>query len=160
MGNVNKVMLMGNLTRDPELKFLPNGTPVCEFGMAINRVWYDQQTKEKKETVTYVTCKAWGRTGENINKYFKKGSPIFVEGRLDFQTWEAKDGSGKRSKLDVVVEGFEFCGARAERGGDSGGFAPRPRAEHREESTSHAAEDSGPGNQGGGAAGYDDEVPF
>jgi single-strand DNA-binding protein len=160
MGNVNKVMLMGNMTRDPALKFLPSGTAVCEFGMAINRVWYDQQTKEKKEAVTFVDCRAWGKTGENISKYFKKGSPIFVDGRLDYQTWEAKDGSGKRHKLDVVVEGFEFCGGRSERGGEGGGFEQRPRTGARPAPAGSVSEDSGGGGQGGGAQGYDDEVPF
>ena len=119
MANLNKVMLIGNLTRDPETRFLPSGSPVCEFGMAINRVWNDQ-SGEKREQTTFVDCSAFGRTGETISKYMSKGRPIFVEGRLNFRSWETQEGQ-KRSKLDVIVESFQFLGGGQGQGGGQGG---------------------------------------
>ncbi|MEN8149858.1 MAG: single-stranded DNA-binding protein [Planctomycetota bacterium] len=115
MANYNKVILVGNLTRDPELKYTQGGSAVCEFGMAVNRTWKDQSGVQREET-TFVDCNAWGRTGETINQYMSKGRPIFVEGRLKYDSWEAQDGS-KRSKLRVVVETFQFLGGRGEGGG-------------------------------------------
>jgi single-strand DNA-binding protein len=106
MSNLNKVFLMGNLTRDPELKYTPAGVAICAFGMAINRTWKGGDG-EKKEEVCYVDISMWGRRGEVINEYFKKGNPIFIEGRLQFQQWETKDGQ-KRNALRVVAESFEF----------------------------------------------------
>ena len=122
MANYNKVMLMGNLTRDPRLTVLPSGTPVVELGLAINRQWKDGQSGEKREATTFVDCKSMGRQAEVINQYMSKGRPIFVEGRLDYRQWEAKDGSGKRSKLEVFIENFQFVGGRqdAGSGGDGG----------------------------------------
>ncbi|MEZ6195252.1 MAG: single-stranded DNA-binding protein [Planctomycetota bacterium] len=119
MPNLNKVMLMGNLTRDPESKFLPSGTPVCELGLAVNRVWSDQ-SGEKKEQTCFVDLTAFGRQAETLGRYMKKGRPLYVEGRLDFQTWETPDGQ-KRSKLKVIVENFQFLGGRDDAGGNSGG---------------------------------------
>jgi single-strand DNA-binding protein len=127
MANYNKVLLMGNLTRDPELKALPSGTSVAEFGLAINRVWSDQ-SGQKREATTFVDCKAMGRTAEVIKQYFEKGKPIFVEGRLDYHTWEAKDGTGKRSKLEVFVESFQFVGGPRQEGSPTGGGMQRPSA--------------------------------
>lgn len=121
MANLNKVLLMGNLTRDPELKFLPSGTPVCELGLAINRRWNDQQTGEKKEQTCFVDLTAYGRQAETLNQYMKKGRPLFVEGRLDYAAWETPEGQ-KRSKLRVVVENFQFIGGRDDAAG--GGGAP------------------------------------
>lgn len=105
MGNVNKVMLMGNLTRDPEVRYLPSGNPVCEFGMAVNRKWAGKDGKEGEE-VLFVDVTLWGKRGEVVSEYFSKGDPIFVEGRLTLDTWE-KDGQ-KRSKVKVTAENFEF----------------------------------------------------
>jgi single-strand DNA-binding protein len=112
MANLNKVMLMGNLTRDPELRYTPSGTAVTDFGMAINRKYKDQ------DETTFVDCVAWARTAEVISEYLKKGRPIFVEGRLTFESWEGRDGQ-KRNKLKVTVESFQFIGGR-EGGGDGG----------------------------------------
>jgi len=109
MANFNKVLLMGNLTRDPETKFLPSGAGVVEFGLAINRTWTDQQSGEKREATTFVDCKAWGKQGEILSRYCKKGSALFVEGRLDYRTWETN--GEKRSKHEIVVENFQFVGA-------------------------------------------------
>lgn len=115
MANFNKVILMGNLTRDPQLKYLPNNTPVCEFGMAINRNWRDRDGN-KHEDVCYVDLAAFARQAETINQYLSKGKPIHVEGRLKFDSWTGQDGQ-KRSKLSVVVENFQFVGPRGEGGG-------------------------------------------
>lgn len=104
--NYNKVLLAGNLTRDPELSYLPSQTAVVNFGMAINRKWKGQGGEEKEETC-FVDCVAFGRTAENLNKYMTKGKPLFIEGRLTFDSWLAKDGS-KRSKLKVTIENFQF----------------------------------------------------
>lgn len=119
MANLNKVMLIGNLTRDPESKFLPSGMTVCELGMAINRHFTDQ-SGEKREQTCFVDLTAFGRQAETLAKYMKKGRPLYVEGRLDFQTWESKEGQ-KRSKLKVIVENFQFLGGRE----DAGSGAPQ-----------------------------------
>ena len=108
MANFNKVMLMGNLTRDPQLSYLPSQTPVVEFGLAINRKWTSKEG-ESKEEVCFVDCRAFGRPAETLNKYMRKGRPLFVEGRLSFEQWTAQDGS-KRSRHRVVVENFQFLG--------------------------------------------------
>jgi single-strand DNA-binding protein len=106
MANVNKVILIGNLTRDPELKFLPSSTAVCEFGIAVNRKWKEKSGEEKEE-VTFVDCSAFGNQAETLNKYVKKGSPIYLEGRLKLDQWDAQDGT-KRSKMRVIVDHFQF----------------------------------------------------
>jgi single-strand DNA-binding protein len=114
MSKFNKVFLMGNLTRDPELKYTPSGTAVVGFGIAINRTWKGADG-EKKEDVCYVDINMFGRRAEVIEQYFKKGHPIFIDGRLQFQQWETQDGQ-KRNALKVVAESFEFIGGK----GDSG----------------------------------------
>lgn len=106
--NLNKVMLIGNLTRDPQLRYTPNGTAVAEFGMALNRQF--GQGNDRKEEVTYVDITAWARTAEICNEYLSKGRPVFVEGRLKLDTWEDKNGGGNRSKLSVVAETVQFLG--------------------------------------------------
>lgn len=108
MPNVNKVMLMGNLTRDPQLSYTPDQCAVVDFGMATNRRWTDKGGNQKEE-VTFVDLRMFGKRAEVVNKYCKKGQSLFVEGRLTFDSWEAQDGS-KRSKLRVTVENFEFIG--------------------------------------------------
>lgn len=106
MANFNRVYLMGNLTRDPQLSYTPNQTAVVDFGMATNRKWTGQDGSQREETC-FVDCRMFGKRAEVINKYCKRGNPLFVEGRLTFDSWEAQDGS-KRSKLRVTVENFEF----------------------------------------------------
>jgi single-strand DNA-binding protein len=108
MANFNKVLLMGNLTRDPQLSYLPSQTAVVDFGLAVNRRWTgkDGQTKEE---VCFVDCRAFGKPAETINKYLSKGRPLFIEGRLTFDSWTAQDGT-KRSKHRVTVENFQFLG--------------------------------------------------
>ena len=106
MASLNKVMLIGNLTRDPALSYLPSQTALVEFGMAINRKWKGTDGVEKEE-VCFVDCKMFGKRAEVIQKYVKKGHQLFVEGRLHLESWKAKDGTNK-SKLTVMVENFEF----------------------------------------------------
>jgi len=111
MANFNKVYLMGNLTRDPEMRVTPKGTAICQFGLAISRSWKDESGQTKEET-TFVDVEAWGKQGEIISKYCSKGRPLFVEGRLKFDQWEDKTSGQKRSKLKVVLENFQFIGSR------------------------------------------------
>lgn len=113
MPNLNRVFLMGYLTRDPAQRFLPNGQGVVDFGMATNRKF--NVNGEKREEATFVDITAWGKQGELIHQHLRKGSPIFLEGRLKFDQWE-KDGV-KRSKLSVVLDRFEFLGDGGKRGG-------------------------------------------
>src|SRR5438034_7037179 len=121
MANYNKVILMGNLTRDPQLKYLPSQMAVVDFGMAINRKFRTAQGEDREE-VCFVDCSSFGKQAEVINQYIQKGKPIFIEGRLKYDTWEDKNGGGKRSKLAVVVERFEFVGGKdGGTGGGSGG---------------------------------------
>jgi single-strand DNA-binding protein len=113
MANFNKVFLMGNLTRDPQLSYLPSQMAVVDFGLAVNRRWMGKDG-ERKEDTCFVDCRAFGRSAENINKYLSKGSPLFVEGRLDFDSWTAQDGT-KRTKHRVTVENFQFLGGQGEK---------------------------------------------
>lgn len=125
MASFNKVILMGNLTRDPQMKYLPSQTPVAEFGLATNRR-FKSQSGEDKEEVTFVDCAAFGKQAEVINQWCRKGKPLFIEGRLKFDSWDDKNGGGKRSKLSVIVEQFQFVGGRDQ---DGGGDSPAPRRE-------------------------------
>ena len=121
MSSFNKVLLMGNLTRDPEIRSLPSGQTVTELGIASNRTYTaGGPGGEKREEVTFVDVSFWGRAGEVIAQYLKKGDPIFIEGRLTFRQWETKEGQ-KRSKLAVTGENFQFIGGRREGGGPSQG---------------------------------------
>lgn len=114
----NKVVLMGNLTRDPETRTTPNGQNVTNFSLAVNRTWKGQDGSQQ-EAVSFIDCVAWGKTGDIIAQYMQKGRPILVEGRLDQRSWDDKESGQKRSKVEVVVENFNFVG-----GGDGGGSAP------------------------------------
>jgi single-strand DNA-binding protein len=121
MANLNKVMLMGNLTRDPEMKYTSSNTAIANFGLAINRRWVTPEG-EKKEETTFVDCEAYGRTAENIGKFLQKGRPLFVEGRLKLDQWTDKNDNSKRSKMKVVVENFQFIDSgKGQAGGGSGG---------------------------------------
>jgi single-strand DNA-binding protein len=136
MANLNKVMLMGNLTRDIRMSFLPSNTAVADLGMAINRNWVGQDG-QKHEEVTFVDLTMFGKRAEVLGKYLHKGDPLFVEGRLKLDSWDDKQTGQKRSKLKVMIEDFQFLG----RGGgqreggpagpasqNAGAAAPRPQA--------------------------------
>jgi single-strand DNA-binding protein len=129
MANLNKVMLMGNLTRDPEVRYTPKGTAVAELGLAINRV-YSSDNGEKREETTFVDVTLWGRTAEIAGEYLKKGRPVFIEGRLQLDTWDDKTTGQKRSKLKVVGEAMQLMGGRGEGGAPSSSSAP-PRQQSR-----------------------------
>jgi single-strand DNA-binding protein len=159
MANFNKVILAGNLTRDPELRYTPSGKAIAKFGLAINRSW-TTDTGEKKEEVTFVDIDAFGRQAEVISQYVKKGRPILIEGRLKLDQWDDKQTGQKRSRLGVVLETFSFLdsGRGGEAGGAPGGggvasSAPRPRP---------AASASAPAPESGAdePAPAEDDVPF
>src|ERR1700752_992700 len=120
MANFNKVILAGNLTRDPELRYTPKGTAIARIGVAINRTW-KSETGETKEEVTFVDVDAFGRQAETIGQYLKKGRPVLIEGRLKYDTWEDKQTNQKRSKLGVVLESFQFMDSNRSEGGGGGG---------------------------------------
>ena len=144
MANLNRVLLMGNLTRDPQLSYLPSQTAVVEFGLAMNRVFRKQDGSEGKEAC-FVDCQMFGKRAEAINKYVKKGDPLFVEGRLKLDQWTAQDGS-KRSRLRIFVENFEFLGRGGGGGGNRGG--------------EHGGESALPETPEPFAPPMDDEIPF
>jgi single-strand DNA-binding protein len=124
MANFNKVILAGNLTRDPELRYTPKGTAIAKFGLAINRTWKNE-AGETKEEVTFVDIDAFAKSAELIGQYFKKGKPILVEGRLRLDTWDDKQTNQKRSRLGVVLESFQFIDSRPD-GGSQGNGGQRP----------------------------------
>lgn len=119
MASYNKIMLIGNLTRDPQLTYTPSQTAVVDFGLATNRKWTAQDGSQREDTC-YVDCRAFGKQAETINKYLAKGRSVFVEGRLTFDSWNAQDGT-KRSKHRVTVENFQFLGGGTGQGGQTGG---------------------------------------
>jgi len=112
MANLNKVFLIGNLTRDPELRYLPDGRPVCNFGMAVNRTFITSN-KEKKEEVCFLRIVVWGKQAESCSQYLNKGRPVFIEGRLQSRSWETPAGE-KRNALDVIAERVQFLGNRGQ----------------------------------------------
>jgi len=113
MPNLNKVFLIGNLTRDPELKYIPSGAPVCDFGLAVNETYTDKDG-EKHEMVCFIDITTWNKTAENCANYLEKGRAVFVEGRLKFDSWE-KEGQ-KHSKLSVVADRVQFLGGKKKAG--------------------------------------------
>ncbi len=124
MANFNKVILIGNLTRDPELRYTPKGQAVARLGLAVNRK-YTLDSGEAREETTFVDIDAWGKQAELISQYLKKGNPLFIEGRLKFDQWDDKTTGQKTSKLRVVMENFQFMGGKSDGGGQSmGGGAP------------------------------------
>lgn len=125
----NKVILMGNLTRDPETRTTPNGQSVTNFSLAVNRTWRDA-SGEQQEAVSYIDCVAWGKPGEIIAQYLGKGRAVLVSGRLDQRSWDDKDSGQKRSKVEVVVEDFNFVGD-----GQGGSDAPRTSSTSTSKST-------------------------
>ena len=128
MANFNKIILLGNLTRDPQLKYLPSQMAVVEFGLAVNHK-FRTKTGEEREEVLFIDCACFGKGGEIINQYCQKGRPLLIEGRLKYDTWEDKQGGGKRSKHSVVVDNFQLLGGRDQGGGGGGGGGNMPSYE-------------------------------
>ena len=120
MANLNKVMLIGNCTRDPEIRYTPKGTAVAEIGLAVNRFSTNEQGERREET-TFIDVTLWGRQAEIAGEYLKKGRPVFVEGRLQLDTWDDKQSGQKRSKLKVVGENIQLLGSRDGGAGGGGG---------------------------------------
>ena len=123
MASLNKVFLIGNLTRDPELRVTPKGTAICQFGLAVNRQYKDDTGATRDET-TFVDIEAWGKQGELVAKYLTKGSPAFVEGRLRLDQWEDKTSGQKRSRLKIVLDNVQFLGRAGGGGGGQAAAAP------------------------------------
>ena len=149
MPNYNKVILMGNLTRDPEVRYTSGGTAIAKLGLAVNRRWKNKEGQMQEETA-FVDVDAFGKQAETIGQYLKKGRPVMVEGRLKLDQWDDKQTGQKRSKLGVVLENFQFLDSRGEGGGGggSGGYS-KP--------DSSSAQPSGGGD---GSVPEDDDVPF
>ena len=160
MASYNKVILLGNLTRDPQVKYTPSGTAVAEIGMALNRYWFDKQSNSRREETTFVDVTLWGREAEVAGEYLAKGRPVLIEGRLQLDTWDDKQTGQKRSKLRVVAERMQLLGSRGDGGGGGGGGRAQP--------ASHAEPSEGPpigefeheGASAGPGPGPEDEVPF
>ena len=144
MASFNRVILVGNLTRDPELRYTPKGTAVAKVGLAVNRVW-TTETGEKKEEVTFVDVDVFGRTAENVGQYMRKGSPILIEGRLRLDQWDDKQTGQKRTRLRVVAENMQLLGGRPPGGGDASG---------------EGRQTSAPPKKSAGPEPDEDEIPF
>lgn len=121
MASFNKVILVGNLTRDPQVKYTTGGTAVTEIGLAVNRRWLDKQSNQWKDETTFVDVTLWGRTAEIAGEYLAKGRPVLIEGRLQLDTWDDRESGQKRSKLRVVGENMTMLGSKGEGGGGGGG---------------------------------------
>ncbi|QDU72139.1 single-stranded DNA-binding protein [Mucisphaera calidilacus] len=158
MPSFNRVVLMGNLTRDVELRMLPNNTAVADIGLAVNERYKSGQTGEWQDRANFFDCTAFGRTAENINRFFSKGKPILLEGKLRWESWEDREGN-KRSKVKVVIESFEFVGARDSGGGGGGGGGGG-----RSQSRSSGNRNNGDDYDGGSSRGHEpipeDDIPF
>ena len=149
MASFNKVILVGNLTRDPELRYTPKGTAIAKIGLAVNRKW-KSETGELKEEVTFVDVDTFGRTAENVGQYMRKGRPILIEGRLRLDQWDDKQTGQKRSRLGVVAETVQFLGSPA---GGEGVPAPARSAASPGSAPGAEAPDAEPPHDG-------DDVPF
>ena len=150
MANFNKVMLMGNVTRDIELRYTPKGTAVADIGLAVNRV-RSGDSGEKIEETTFVDVTLWGRTAEIAHQYSGKGRPLFVEGRLHMDSWDDKTTGQKRTKLKVVAENIQLMGSGG--GGNQGGGNPAPQQ-------AAPQQQGGSPAPGGGSVADDDDIPF
>jgi single-strand DNA-binding protein len=153
MASFNKVILAGNLTRDPELRYTPKGTAVARITLAVNRTYSSSEGGEKKEEVSFVDVDVWGRQAEVISQYMKKGRPLLVEGRLKQDTWEDKNTKQKQSKLKVVLESFSFIDS-GNRGSEGGPAPARPSGPSSSSSAAPAPEPSD------AEPPQDDDVPF
>lgn len=160
MASLNKVMLIGNVTRDPEIRYTPKGTAVAEVGLAVNRV-FTPEGGERREETTFVDITFWGRQAEVVSEYGKKGKSLYVEGRLQLDSWDDKQSGQKRTKLRVVGENFQFLGSRGEGGGrddEEGGREQAPRSSSRP-SSAPAAPASRPAAPSPSEH-EDDDIPF
>ncbi len=144
MASYNKVILIGNVTRDPEVRYIASGSAVTDLGLAVNRTWTDRNTNERKEETTFVDVTLWGRTAEIAGEYLSKGRPVLIEGRLQLDQWEDRETGQKKSRLRVVGETMQFLGSRHDgpAGGGGAGSGPAGGGQQRP-----ASRDSGAGGQ-------------
>ena len=149
MANLNKVMLIGNVTRDPELKYTPKGTAVTDLGLAINRYFSGGDGGERREETTFIDVELWGRLAEIATEYAKKGRPVFIEGRLRLDSWEDRQTGQKRNRLKVIGEQLQLLGSRGGSGGSSGGGGYGDEPGYSDQRFSSG----GSGNSGGGYSG-------
>ncbi|QDU48984.1 single-stranded DNA-binding protein [Gimesia panareensis] len=162
MASFNKVILVGNLTRDPQVRYTPGGSAVAEIGLAVNRSWFDKNSNSRKEETTFVDVTLWGRTAEVASEYLTKGRSVLIEGRLQLDQWDDKESGQKRSKLKVVGENMTMLGGRGESGGGApgggggGGYGSRGGSAPSQGGSSSPA-DSFYDSPGGMP---DDDVPF
>ena len=153
MASYNKIIMIGNLTRDPQLSYLPSNTPVCEIGLAVNHKWKSQDGNTN-EKVCFIDCKSFGKQAETLNQHVNKGDPLMIEGRLEFDQWEAQDGQ-KRSKHRVFIERFTFMGGQKENQQST----PPPQAPAPPQAPQPPQQQSPP-PQEQKPPGYYDDVPF
>ncbi len=158
MPSYNKVLLMGNLTRDVQLKSTSGGQSVADIAIAVNRKFKTKDGQDREE-VTYVDCECWGPRAEVIAKYFSKGKPIFIEGRLKLDSWEDKDGQ-KRSKMRVMIEDFQFVEGRGGGGGGGGGDYAREESGGGYSPSRSSNSGGGGGGRGGHSGIQEEEIPF
>lgn len=158
MKGFNKVILMGNLTRDPQVRYIPSGTAVADIGLAVNRSWFDKQTNSRKEDVTFVDVTLWGRQAEVAGEYLSKGRAVLIEGRLQLDQWEDRESGQKRSRLKVIGENMTMVSG----GQGGGGGAPRGNPPSQSASTQEAPKDFDDAPAGNAPAGNmpNDDVPF
>jgi single-strand DNA-binding protein len=154
MASFNKVILLGNLTRDPEVRYTPKGSAVCDLGIAVNRV-YTTDSGEKREEVTYVDVVLWTRLAEIAGEYLKKGRPVFIEGRLQMDSWDDKQTGQKRTKLRVVGETMQLLGSRP-----SGGTSAPAETDEEDKPARSSGKPSAPPPKPSSAEADDDEIPF
>jgi single-strand DNA-binding protein len=167
MASFNKVILVGNLTRDPQVKYTTGGTAVTEIGLAVNRRWLDKQSNQWKDETTFVDVTLWGRTAEIAGEYLAKGRSVLIEGRLQLDTWDDRETGQKRSKLRVVGENMTMLGSKGDNsGGGGGGYGGRQGGAGSQrgpaaDSEPHDAPDFSSGGFDAGPGGpQEDEVPF
>jgi len=154
MASFNRVILLGNLTRDPQVRYTPGGTAVSELGLAVNRTWFDQKTNSKREEVTFVDVTLWGRQAEVAGEYLSKGRQVLIEGRLQLDTWDDKESGQKRSKLRVVCENMTMVGGRTD---GPRGDAPRSESGRGDGGRGEGGRSEGP--RGGGRPATESQAP-
>ncbi len=153
MASFNKVILVGNLTRDPEVRYIPSGSAVTDIGLAINRTWFDKASNTRKEDTTFVDVTLWGRTAEIAGEYLSKGKQVLIEGRLQLDTWDDRETGKKRSKLKVIGEQMTMLGSRGDGGGGGGGRQSQGGGGYQQQGG------GGGQQQQGGGGGYQQQAP-
>ena len=152
--NINRVVITGNLTRDPELRSTPGGTAVCKLRVAVNTRRKDGQSGEWVDKPNYFDVTVWGAQGENCSTYLSKGRPVAVDGRLDWREWEAQDGSGKRQAVEIIADSVQFLGSRDGGGGNGNSF------QGQSDVPADTSDFEGAGVGGGGGGEASDDIPF